>query len=241
MLLAYLDEFGHVGPYIGSYHSKFYHHPVFGYAGFVVPSDRVQNFTSRFEYKKKRQFRAEIQAENAHAARWEKKGAEILSTGSYRKYPENVKMIEDLTGYLRQLGGNPFFYGQVKPLGTASSSGETSLQRSSHALRQAVSRLARYADWLCASVTRATHFHFVEGSEFASAPAVFRRIFTRYVMESRLWIREQSNVVSAGAIAHDSPWHKKNRLDTLSTDASKGQQSGPLRVRKRVTNGKTKG
>jgi hypothetical protein len=267
MLLAYLDEFGHVGPYIGPDHRKFWHHPIFGYAGFVIPSDRVRLFGSAFAYRKERQFRAEIVASGAMAARWEKKGSEIFTTGSFQRYPENVDMIEALSRYLRSLGGAPFFYGQVKPLGTERSSGETSLERSSHVLRQAVTWLSRFADqrdedilimvdsitpktrlaiahdvasyiysssesslkrvvdipveldsklyssiqfadWLCASATRATHFHFVPGSEFGWAPATFQRLFDRGVNESRIWMRERNEKVYVKALGHSKPWHE---------------------------------
>ncbi len=42
MLLAYIDEFGHIGPYISSRHEKFKDHPVFGYSGFIIPAHNVR-------------------------------------------------------------------------------------------------------------------------------------------------------------------------------------------------------
>ena len=42
MIVAYLDEFGHVGPYISTMHKKFKDHPLFGYAGIVLPEDAIR-------------------------------------------------------------------------------------------------------------------------------------------------------------------------------------------------------
>ena len=39
---AYLDEFGHVGPYISPIHPTYKESPVFGLAGFVLPSEEVK-------------------------------------------------------------------------------------------------------------------------------------------------------------------------------------------------------
>lgn len=146
MLIAYLDEFGHVGPYISSNHRKFFHHPVFGYAGFVIPAKQIRPFGSTFEYRKERQFRAEIVASGKHSHRWEKKGSEILTTGSWERYPENRKLLEELMRNLRWHGGNGFFYGQLKPVGTELSTGESATARSVHALKQALKYLANYAE-----------------------------------------------------------------------------------------------
>lgn len=123
MLIAYLDEFGHVGPYIAPDHRKFFHNPVFGYAGIVLPSTAVRAFGARFERVKEREFRSEIHASGRHPRRWEKKGAEIFTTGSYERYPERVDFITDLAEYATRLGGRIFFYGEVKPTGSPAESG----------------------------------------------------------------------------------------------------------------------
>lgn len=53
MLLAYLDEFGHIGSFISKDHDKFKDHPVFGYAGFVIPAHNVRYLGGLFEFLKK--------------------------------------------------------------------------------------------------------------------------------------------------------------------------------------------
>ncbi|MDZ7917763.1 MAG: hypothetical protein U5O16_39115 [Rhodococcus sp. (in: high G+C Gram-positive bacteria)] len=88
MLLAYLDEFGHIGPYIGPDHPKFNDHPVFGYAGFVMPAENVRKFGGFFEHVKETLLEFEIQKANAHPRRWEKKGASLFTTRNIVRYPE---------------------------------------------------------------------------------------------------------------------------------------------------------
>ena len=41
---AYLDEFGHVGPYVARTDPKYRESPVFGLAGFVLPAEEVRGF-----------------------------------------------------------------------------------------------------------------------------------------------------------------------------------------------------
>ena len=48
LYIVYLDEFGHVGPYISSDHEKHNTHPVFGLGGVAIPSDQVRSFSTYF-------------------------------------------------------------------------------------------------------------------------------------------------------------------------------------------------
>lgn len=266
LLIAYLDEFGHVGPYIAPDHRKFFHNPVFGYAGIVVPSTAVRAFGARFERVKEREFRSEIHASGRHPRRWEKKGAEIFTTGSYERYPERVDFITDLAEYATRLGGRLFFYGEVKPLGSPAESGETAAVRTKKALTETVRRLCdyaesrgedllvvldeggpmpreeaitamaqfiysspdpkmkrilevpmqleshrygsmQYADWLCAVLSRAVHFHFSTSDEFVWAPAVLGRVIqSRATQESRIWVPSLHERVSARGLSHSIKW-----------------------------------
>jgi len=148
VLVAYLDEFGHVGPYMSTTHRKFCHHPVFGYAGIVIPAENVRAFGAKFERVKERQFRSEIVASGDHPRRWEKKGSEIFTTGAFERYPQRVDFIADLADYLTKLGGRLFFYGEVKPIGTEKMTGESASARTTQVLTEVVRRLCRYADGL---------------------------------------------------------------------------------------------
>ena len=90
MIVAYLDEFGHVGPYISTMHKKFKDHPLFGYAGIVLLEDAIRPFGAKFEQVKARQFRSEIVKTGKHPRRWEKKGAEMFTPAR----PRNTKRVE---------------------------------------------------------------------------------------------------------------------------------------------------
>lgn len=146
MLVAYLDELGHVGPYISTGHKKFNHNPIFGYGGIVLPERQIRKFGAKFEHLKARQFRNEIIPSGKHPRRWEKKGSEIFSTGAYNKYPERTDLIADLADYLRKLDGRVVFYGHRKPFGTTKETGRTPSETTTLALTEVVRRLCRYAD-----------------------------------------------------------------------------------------------
>lgn len=89
----------------------------------------------------------EIDRAGAHARRWEKKGASLLTTRNYDKYgKEIVRTLKRLSFRLKQLDGRTFYFGQEKPIGSAKETGESSTDRSGHALRQAILRLSQYAD-----------------------------------------------------------------------------------------------
>ena len=145
MLIAYLDEFGHIGPYISESHPKFNTHPIFGYAGFVMPAENVREFGGYFEYIKESLLRFEIERDGAHPRRWEKKGASLFTTKNIEQYPELTRAFKRLMGKLNKLGGKVIFYGQVKPTGSAKETGETAAERSAHALRQTLQRLSWHA------------------------------------------------------------------------------------------------
>ena len=49
---AYLDEFGHIGPYVSRQDPRHNDSPVFGLAGFVLPSEHVRGFGTWFFQRK---------------------------------------------------------------------------------------------------------------------------------------------------------------------------------------------
>jgi hypothetical protein len=48
LYIAYLDEFGHIGPYVSHDHPRHKTHPVFGLGGVVLPYYQVRQFTTFF-------------------------------------------------------------------------------------------------------------------------------------------------------------------------------------------------
>ena len=66
--IAYLDEFGHIGPYVQRSDPKHNSSPVFGLAGFVMPVDEVRGFGTWFFQRKCQLLGFEIQRSGKHPA-----------------------------------------------------------------------------------------------------------------------------------------------------------------------------
>lgn len=138
---------GHIGPYISGEHPKHKTHPVFGYAGFVIPVDAVRPFGGFFEFTKENLLGWEIARAKAHPRRWEKKGSALLTTRNQARYASEVNSaLTRLSKRLRADGGHPVYFGQVKPRGGPETISETAADRSGHMLINAVRQLATYAD-----------------------------------------------------------------------------------------------
>lgn len=145
MLIAYLDEFGHVGPYVSRDHARYKDHPVFGYAGYIIPAKNARYFGAEFLRVKRTLFKTEIeQAEKP--AQWERKGAEYFSTGSITKRPEQVRAFTGLVTKLVDNGGNLFYYGDEKRRGTVKQTNKTSEDYTVEALRETINRICRHAE-----------------------------------------------------------------------------------------------
>ena len=63
---AYLDEFGHIGPYISRTDPKHKTSPVFGLAGFVLPAVEVRGFGTWFFQHKCELLKFEIERSGEH-------------------------------------------------------------------------------------------------------------------------------------------------------------------------------
>ncbi|WP_420439616.1 DUF3800 domain-containing protein [Candidatus Palauibacter sp.] len=88
---AYLDEFGHIGPYVGRQDPIHNDSPVFGLAGFVLPSEEVRRFGTWFFQRKCELLAFEIDRSRQHPARWEKKGSSDVDC----QPPEDFVLILD--------------------------------------------------------------------------------------------------------------------------------------------------
>lgn len=45
---VYLDEFGHIGPYVSRTHPKYNTSPLFGLAGLIFPASSIRKFSAFF-------------------------------------------------------------------------------------------------------------------------------------------------------------------------------------------------
>ena len=86
--ISYLDEFGHIGPYIGRDHSQHNDSPVFGLAGLVLPVDEVRNFGTWFYQRKCELLKFEIDRSEKHPSVWEKKGSALYTVRNVETYQE---------------------------------------------------------------------------------------------------------------------------------------------------------
>ncbi|WP_314940352.1 DUF3800 domain-containing protein [Corynebacterium durum] len=146
MLIAYIDEFGHQGPYISHSHPKFNTHPVFGYGGYIIPDHGVRKLGGHFEYIKENLLRFEIEKAGKHPRRWEKKGSSLLSSKNIRKYGDEIQpALQRIFRKLAELEGKLFFFGKQKPIGAVKETKLTSQALEESCLIETINRLGRVA------------------------------------------------------------------------------------------------
>lgn len=122
LYIAYLDEFGHIGPYISHDDQKHKTHPVFGIGGFVLPYEEVRNF-STFFFKIKNNLlaydinKAKQKKANFHVAKWEKKGSGVFSVRNVEKYRELRNTTNRIINKISSKGGFTFYVGREKRRG----------------------------------------------------------------------------------------------------------------------------
>jgi hypothetical protein len=73
MHLAFLDEFGHCGPYVSRKDKRYNQSPVFGLAGYVIPHHEARGFATFFFQLKSNMLAADLAEVKKHPATWEKK------------------------------------------------------------------------------------------------------------------------------------------------------------------------
>ena len=112
--LAYLDEFGHIGPYVSREHLKHNDSPVFGLAGFALSSRHVREFGTWFFQRKCQLLQPEIDQAVKHPAHWEKKGSSLYTVRNVRQYPELRRFTNRLFNQINKLGGFVFYVGMCK-------------------------------------------------------------------------------------------------------------------------------
>ena len=153
MLVAYLDEVAEAGAFVSKTHKNYNGSPAFGYAGFVISSDHVRAMSQCFTEKKRRLFAHLIPIE-ATAGTWERKGSDIFTPVAWDSYRRPTEGFRELVRFLCARGGRLFFYGEEKPLGTATErwGKDSRLQKQGllefkwGCLHQALNRLCTYAE-----------------------------------------------------------------------------------------------
>lgn len=114
LYFAYLDEFGHIGPYVARTDPRYNDSPVFGLGGMILPYKEVRHFSTWFYQLKCRLLQFEIQKSGQNPATWEKKGSALFTTPNVEKYPELRQATNRLLNKIRALDGHVFYVGIEK-------------------------------------------------------------------------------------------------------------------------------
>jgi len=151
MHFAYLDEFGHIGPYISREDPQHNSSPVFGLAGLVLPTPEVRAFSTWFFQRKCQLLDFEIRKSQKHPAEWEKKGAALYTTRNIERYPELSRFTTRLLNKIERSGGRIFYVGMHKTKSPESHNPRRIYQA---VLRESIKRLNQYCDEDCKEKSR---------------------------------------------------------------------------------------
>lgn len=112
--IAYLDEFGHIGPFISRNHPQHKTSPIFGLGGFILPADKVRPFATWFYQLKCNLLRFEIDRDGLPAYQWEKKGSSLYTTQNVLAYKELRTATFRLLNRIERDGGMVVYVGIQK-------------------------------------------------------------------------------------------------------------------------------
>ena len=102
---AYLDEFGHIGPYLGRHHPRHNDSPVFGFAGLVLPVNEVRGFGTWFFQRKCHLLDFELERSGEHPALWENKGSSLYTVTNVERYRELRTFTNRMLNKIEAVGG----------------------------------------------------------------------------------------------------------------------------------------
>ena len=143
LYFAYLDEFGHIGPYIARDDPKHNDSPVFGLGGMILPYSSVRHFSTWFYQLKCSLLAWEIEQSGQHPATWEKKGASLFTTLNVGKYRQVRTATNRILNKIRASGGHVFYVGIQKNRPVAEFNSQALYLT---VLGEAMKRLNQYAD-----------------------------------------------------------------------------------------------
>lgn len=116
--VLYLDEFGHIGPFISRAHPTFKTSPVFGLGGFLLPVTSVREFAIYFYRLKCHLLAWDLEHRNPERFapyRWEKKGAALYTLANVTRYSNLRRATFRLINQINRAGGYVFYTAQTKP------------------------------------------------------------------------------------------------------------------------------
>lgn len=143
LYFAYLDEFGHIGPYLGRGDPAHNDSPVFGLGGMILPYSSVRQFSTWFYQLKCNMLAWEIEQSGQHPATWEKKGSSLYTTRNVGKYRQIRTATNRIFNKIRSSGGHVFYVGLQKNRPVAEFRSQALYLT---VLGEAMKRLNQYAD-----------------------------------------------------------------------------------------------
>ena len=150
MLLAYIDEVGETGAFVGPEDRRYNTSPAFGYAGFIIPATLAREFAAIFTRERNILFKKELNAA-PHPGSWEKKGADMFRPDTLKTRPQHWRVMAHLISEVTKRDGRLFYYVDEKQQGTPRQTGmhekKDFAEREAAAMRETLNRLARYAGW----------------------------------------------------------------------------------------------
>ncbi len=137
MYIAFLDEFGHIGPYVARTDPRYNHSPVFGLAGYILPHHHVRRFATWFYQYKGRLLSQEIAEAQGHPATWEKKGKKLYRSKNIESYRNLRGGTNRMINKIFVFGGRLFYYG-IEKYQSPEESNATNLYKTcmSHTIRR---------------------------------------------------------------------------------------------------------
>lgn len=142
--VVYLDEFGHIGPFVSRHHKSYNDSPVFGLAGMLLPVEAVREFAIFFYQLKCHLLAWDLQHKNPGnlpAYQWEKKGSAVYTTVNVGKYKALRDATFRLLKRIHQAGGHVFYTGEHK---TTAPEVHDSTQTFKRQLLQTVRKIDRF-------------------------------------------------------------------------------------------------
>ena len=113
---VYLDEFGHVGPYVSKNDPRHKTSPIFGLGGFYLPVSQVRTFSSFFYNLKNDLLKYDLDNSEIPPYQWEKKGATLFREKNVKKYPELRRAAFRIFREIESRKGSIFYVGLKKYL-----------------------------------------------------------------------------------------------------------------------------
>jgi hypothetical protein len=143
---VYLDEFGHIGPFLSRNDPRYQESPVFGLAGLILPIGEVRNFGTWFYQRKCDLLSWEIGQSGEHPATWEKKGSSLFTLTNITRYQELRHFTNRMLNKITKLGGHTFYVGLKK---TSEPHEHSPLGLYKAVLREALKRLDQFCSDDC--------------------------------------------------------------------------------------------